>query len=283
MRADDFWVEDPTPADPWGGWAKPRLNVDLLEQLRRGPVDGMDDLSAAAGLAQLVHDELELFGTGGGERFTNETAGLALRALRAVASRLGVEFDPPFRDLSTFKNHWVRNGAYGSWQSRRDLLSDLFEPLHARLIRLEEHAIEATLASPVTPHAGTGWPRVDEEIRELRRRFQSSTTPQDYRAVGTHCVGVLEALGRVVYDPARHLREGEAPPPPDKTKQRIGRYVEDAVPGTKNEEVRGLASKAVELAHRVKHSETPTRRDAGIAADAVILVANICKRLEQEF
>ena len=55
---------------------------------------------------------------------------------------------------------------------------------------------------------------------------------------------------------ARHRRR------PTRRKQRIGRYVEDAVPGTKNEEVRGLASKAVELAHRVKHSETPTRRDA---------------------
>ena len=155
--------------------------------------------------------------------------------------------------------------------------------MHARLIRLEDQAVEATLALPVSPHAGTGWPRVDDEVRELHRRFQSSTTPQDCRAVGTHCVGVLEALGRTVYDPARHLRDGETPPAPDKSKQRLGRYIEDAVPGTKNEEVRGLASKAVELAHRIKHSETPTRRDAGIAADAVILVANILKRLEQEF
>lgn len=41
--------------------------------------------------------------------------------------------------------------------------------------------------------------------------------------------------------------------------------------------------KSVELAHRVKHGETPTRRDAGIASDAVILLANILRRLEQEF
>ena len=284
MRADDFWIEDTFPGvDPWATSPPSHLDVDLLDKLRRGAVDGRDDLGAAVGLARLCHDELEAFGTGGGERLTNDTARAALRALRATTTRLGTDFDPPFHDLATFKSHWLRTGAYGSWQSRRDLLNDLFEPLHARLIRLEDQAVEATLALPVSPHAGTGWPRVDDEVRELHRRFQSSTTPQDCRAVGTHCVGVLEALGRTVYDPARHLRDGETPPAPDKTKQRLGRYIEDAVPGTKNEEVRGLASKAVELAHRIKHSETPTRRDAGIAADAVILVANILKRLEQEF
>ncbi len=158
----------------------------------------------------------------------------------------------------------------------------MFEPLHARLYAAEDRALALTLADPVTPHAATGWPKVDEEIRELRRRFRDSRTPQDYRAVGTHCVGVLEALSRVVYSPSKHLRPGETEPPPDKTKQRLARHIEDAVPGNANEEVRGLANKAVELAHRVKHSETPSRRDAGISADAVILLANICRRLEQE-
>jgi hypothetical protein len=46
---------------------------------------------------------------------------------------------------------------------------------------------------------------VDEEIRELRRRFRTSQTPQDYRDVDIHCVGVLEALSRTVYNPAKHL------------------------------------------------------------------------------
>jgi len=31
----------------------------------------------------------------------------------------------------------------------------------------------------------------------------------------------------------------------------------------------------------VKHRTTPTRRDAGIAADAVILLANILRRLAE--
>jgi hypothetical protein len=92
-------------------------------------------------------------------------------------------------------------------------------------------------------------------------------------------MGVLEALSRAVYDPAKHLREGETTPPVDKTKQRIGRFVEVALPGAGNEELRGLVNKAIEFAHSVKHSTTPTRRDAGMCADAVILLANLLRRI----
>ena len=69
-------------------------------------------------------------------------------------------------------------------------------------------------------------------------------------------------------------------PPVDKTKQRLGRYVEESLGGPDNVELRGLVTKAVEFAQKVKH-DLPSRRDAGITADSVILLANILKRLEQ--
>jgi len=161
------------------------------------------------------------------------------------------------------------------------MLDGFFEPLHLQLIRLEERTLEA-LAVPVSPHAELGWPVVDEEIRELRRRFATAVTTQDYRAIGTNCIGVLEALGETVYDRTRHLREAETVPPRDKTNIRIGRYIEDALPGRANEDLRGLANKAAALAHHVKHSPTPSRREAGVASDAVILLANMLRRLEQD-
>ena len=65
-----------------------------------------------------------------------------------------------------------------------------------------------------------------------------------------------------------------------KSKLRIERFIEDALPGKSNEHVRGLTRKAIELAHNVKHSNTATRRDAGIAADAAFLLANILRRID---
>jgi hypothetical protein len=79
---------------------------------------------------------------------------------------------------------------------------------------------------------------------------------------------VVEALSRQVYDPARHLRQGEVEPPVGHTKQRLDRFVEDAAPGPDNATLRKVARSVIEFAQHVKHSTTPTRREAGIAADA---------------
>ena len=240
MRSDDFFIDDPLAApDPWGGPRRQQVNVPLLDALRGGPADGFDDIAVAIALSRLIHEDLEAFGTGGGEVMLNDQMGLAIRGQRAALARLGITFDLPWRDLTTFRNHWIREGCANNYQARRDLLDKHFEPLHTRLIDLEDREFRSGLAEAVSPHAGTGWPKVDEEIRELTRRFRSSTSPQDYRAVGTHCMGVLDALSRTVYKPHRHLRAGETEPTVDKSKQRTGRYVEDAVPGKSNEGVRG--------------------------------------------
>lgn len=286
MRPDDFFKSEGVYEDR-SGWVPEfrearSFRGDLLEEARRGPVPEHDDVTLAIGLATLIHEDLERYGTDSSQQLTEAELALAVRTLTSVTKRLAVDLDLPFRNFSGFKTYWLKNDGYGSWQARRVLLNDLFEPLHLRLMRLEESMLDA-LAEPISPRTAVGWPLVDEEVRELRRRFRTASTPQDYRDVGTHCVGVLEALGRTVYDPAKHLREGETPPSPDKTKQRLGRYIEDALPGGPNEELRGLGSKTIEVAHQVKHRSTATRREAGIAADAVILLANMLRRLDQEF
>ncbi len=87
-----------------------------------------------------------------------------------------------------------------------------------------------------------------------------------------------------MYDPKLHLREGEEEPPVGKTKIRIERYVELAAPGSSNDELRRLARSAIAFAfaQQVKHTSTSSRRDAGIAADTVILLANILRRLAED-
>ncbi|WP_410659527.1 hypothetical protein [Amycolatopsis sp. lyj-112] len=45
--------------------------------------------------------------------------------------------------------------------------------------------------------------------------------------------------------------------------------------------MRKLARSAIEFAQLVKHHDTTTRRDVGVAADTVILLANILRRLQE--
>src|ERR1700733_6769785 len=217
MRPDDFFV-DSGLTDPFG-IDRRRVNTTLLDQLRRGPLTDHDDLEVAVSMARLIHDDLERCGTDSSQELTEEEMRSALLAFRVVLQRIGVtEGNVPFRAFGSFKTWWVRNGAYGSWQARRDLLNGIFEPLHAKLALLEERALSSTLVEPVSPLARTGWPGVDIEISELRRHFLGASSPQDYRNVGNDCVSVTESLSRQVYDPDCHLRAGEEVPPVANTK-----------------------------------------------------------------
>jgi hypothetical protein len=46
--------------------------------------------------------------------------------------------------------------------------------------------------------------------------------------------------------------------------------------------VRRVVNAVIELAQKVKHNPTPTRQQAGIAADSVIMLANILRRLHEK-
>jgi hypothetical protein len=293
VRPGDFFLTVIEPAtDIFGfelgseseGNVSTRFDVELVEQLRRGPVPPRADTEMAVALALLIDSELQAYGTDGNGRLDNEEMRQSLIALRAVLLRLGVEVAGfPFRDLTTFRSWWMRRGASGpgGWQARRNLVHEVFEPIHDALTDMEQREMSSQLVDPISPHQRTGWPRVDAEISELRRHFNAATTPQDYRAVGLGCVAVLDAVSAAAYDPAIHLREGEAEPPVDNTKNRLERVVEDALPGRDNAALRKHARALIEFAQEVKHSSTPTRRDAGIAADGVIQLANVMRRLRE--
>lgn len=199
----------------------------------------------------------------------------AISAILTITSRLEISLEIPFRNFTTFRGYWLRNDGYGSWQARRDMLEAIFEPLFAELFVREQHSLEA-LPRPITSHDVLGWPDVDEAIRELRRRFETASTPADYKDAGHRCVTVLEALSSVVFDPS-HLNEGETELAIDKTKSRIRRYVERSYGGWEHAELRSLVTATVNFAQRVKHG-SGSRRDAGLAADSVILLANLLRR-----
>ena len=279
MRPDDFFIDEDL-IDPFS-LAQPGFNQELMTDIRRGPLAEHDDVEVAVALARLVHDDLTTYGTGGSPQLTEEDMRLALRALRTVTGRIGLDFESPFRDFSSFHSWWMNNGAYNSYSARRALLSGIFDPIHDRLAVLEDQSLASSLADPISSHDRTGWSGVDTEIGELRRHFASARTPQDYRNVGHDSVSVTEALSRHLYDPEKHLHEGEVEPPVGNTKDRLERFVEDSASGPDNASLRKFARDVIAYAQHVKHSETPSRREAGIAADAVILLANILRRLDE--
>lgn len=282
MHDDDWLLEETRTDSVWGSVVlKHGLNHDRVQRAQDGGLKERD-LDVALSLTTFVHDEYQEFGTSSRHELDDKDIAVAQRALVVVLARLGITLDLPWRNFGKFKAYWLRHDAYNSWQARRDILADFFDPVFASLENMLEDGTGG-VAESVSPHAITGWPRVDLEVAALRERFGTARTTQDYRDVGNRCVAVLEAVGEVVYDPDRHLREGEEIPARDKTKQRLGRYVEESLVGKENATLRGLSTKVIDLAHSVKHQSEPTRRDSGIAADATVLLVNMLRRAEQDF
>ena len=281
MRIDDFFQESPDTGNPWDT-QETELNAELLTQLAQGTAPDSNPLETALSLTRFVREEFEAFGTEpAGLRVSEEEARAALRTLRLVLQRQGIEFKPPWRDFSSFKGHWLSEGAYGSWQARRDILEKWFRPVQDELDEADEQQFISELTEGISPHKDLGWTDVDDHIAQLRQRFRSASTAMDYKDVGNRCVGVLEALSAHVYDPAVHCPPGATVPPVDRTDIRIGAYIDQRLPGKSNEELRGLTKKASALSHKMKHSPKADRTTTGIAADAVILLANILRRLEE--
>jgi hypothetical protein len=157
------------------------MDEGLLEALRQAPVDGVSDVSAAAGLLDLVQEELEAYGTSGGQQLDDRQIGLAIRALASVTRRVGAPLDLPFRDFTRFRSYWNRNNGYGSWQARRDMLEQWFEPARQALTRVEEQQ-------------DAGRPQLSEEliaglpdpaaIQELLGRIQRAILDDPALAIG---------------------------------------------------------------------------------------------------
>ena len=280
VHLDDLFAS--TGIDEWFQPVdEPRM--DVIRNLIAGPLPDDDDLETAVSLARLVHAALEEFGTAAQvQRLNNDQIAVAQRALRATLARQGIDLSLPWRDFNGFRSYWINQGASGGggWQARRDILAGSFDAVFAELDELEDARFAANLADPVSPAGGTGWEAVDAAVHDVRVRFRSASTAADYSDVGRRCVAVMETLSRTVYDPAKHLPAGEAEPPVGQTHKRIMRFVEVALEGAGNVEVRALVRKAAELAEAVKHKGGATRRDAGIVSDAVILVAHILRRID---
>lgn len=283
MLIEDFFAN--VASLPWSNDPITEPRMEVIRSLGDGPIPGDNDLESAISLTRLVHSELEEFATHANtQRLNDDQIASAQRSLKAVLARHGIDLTLPWRDYKMFRTFWLNEGAKGegSWQARREMLASRFGPVYAELDKLEDAHFSSTLAEPVSPATGTGWPGVDQAVHDLRVRFRTAMTTADYSDVGRRCIAVLEALSTTVYDPAKHLRDGEDVPPIAKTHQRILRFVEDGLSGAGNVEVRALARKSAELAEAVKHRSGATRRDAGIAADATILLANILRRIVSE-
>lgn len=134
VDSSEFFITE-KDTSPWGTSETTRLHTELLDQIAAAPSSTWSDLEVSKALAELTHDEYQKYGTNGSE-LDNAEARKLLATLKAVLARIGMRnVELGFRDFDSFRSYWIRKGASGGggWQARRDLLADLFNPIHDRL------------------------------------------------------------------------------------------------------------------------------------------------------
>ncbi|MBC9733934.1 abortive infection family protein [Nocardioides marmotae] len=182
MRPTDFFAEHDQSGWPPGGPGngQPQLDEQLLARLRQGPLPDISEVAAGLGLLDLVQDELEAYGTGGGQQLDDREIAVAMTTLEAVTTRLGCPLRLPFRDFTRFRSYWNRNDGYGSWQARRDMVEELLAPTRAALLR-----VEAGFSRPELPDQSIAALRDPAAIQEQIGRIQRAVVDDPPLAVGS--------------------------------------------------------------------------------------------------
>lgn len=259
MSPDDLFLDVLGQDDSWGAPAGGRrADTGLLDALRHGPVARVADLDVGLALMQQIQSDLMAYGTGGGEEFNNAEIGLAIRALRATVARLGLQFDLPFRDYTTFRTYWNANGAHGSWQARREIVVEYSEPIFVRLFALQERLSSASsIVEPALSALSDA-----ASIRDHLRRLDSSVDVDPRLAVSV-AKDLVESTAKLVLRDRGEIYSDKEDLPPlvSRAQQALGLHAA-GVPGD-NDEAKALKTILGSLT-RLTQGVTELRNKVGV-------------------
>jgi hypothetical protein len=192
MTTDDLLVEDPHGGDIWG--PSRVVNTALLTTLISSPDPRWPDVEAAIVLCEQVSDDLRTVATSGHCVFNDVEISVAIRAVKATVSRVGLTLEVPFRDYQTFKRHWERKGATGSgsWALRRQMVDDIFEATLSRLYDIRDKGPAAVLVAPAL-NALTSVDAIHEHLQRLNRNLDA-----DPRLAVSVAKDLLESTAKLV-------------------------------------------------------------------------------------
>ena len=182
--------------------------------------------------------------------------------------RRGLENPNPYADLWEWYGRWS-SGDLPTYQSRRQFLSEMFNPL------LRELKSRATGSPPGTPQEPTGWPRVDKTVGEIRKRLAEAQTEEQYQVVGLLCREALISLAQSVYNPENHPSLDGVQPSETDAKRMLESYIANTLAGGSNEAARKHAKTAYALAVDLQHRRTANFRRAALCAEATASIVNV--------
>jgi hypothetical protein len=191
----------------------------------------------------------------------------AYLAADAALRERNIENVNPYPDLWEWYGRWS-SGDLPSYQSRRQFVSDIFNPLITQIRNRAAGRPSEALEEP------TGWPKVDRTIGEIRKRLAEARTAEQFQAVGLLCRESLISLAQAVYNPLSHPTLDGVRASNTDAKRMLEAYIAAELPGSGNEVARKHARAGYELAVELQHRRTADFRQAALCAEATAAVVN---------
>ena len=211
--------------------------------------------------AEWLKDTMTAVATGGPRI---ETVNADYRRRRQECRRhidaLGLTDPNPFDDLWGWYGRWT-NGDYPSYQSRREYLGELWNPLLAQL--------QEVISGRQDPGEVTGWTRVDRGMVKMREAMRAAQVEEDYQSVGLFGRETLISLAEAVYVKERHPSLDGTPLSNTDVKRKLDAFIAVELVGATNESVRRHARLTFELANELTHKRTATFQLAAHCTEAV--------------
>lgn len=168
----------------------------------------------------------------------------------------GIENPIPFPSLWDWYSRWS-SGEYPTYQSRRDYISNLFNP-----------TLQFLKTGQLDQPEPTGWQRVDRCVSELRLRLLAANNEEQYQAIGLLAREAVISTAQMVYDPNRHKSLDNVTPSQTDAKRMLEAFISFELAGGSNEEARRHAKSTLDFAVALQHRRTATFRDAALCAEA---------------
>ncbi len=189
----------------------------------------------------------------------------------SIATRLrqiGMADPNPYSDLWSWYGKWS-SGDLPSYQSRRQYIGQLYDPLITKIERLASTVPADAKTGP------TGWARVDRGIDAIRETLETARNEEQFQTVGLLCRETIISLAQAVYDPEKHKIETDVAISKTDANRMLEVYFATEIAGSSNEASRKHARASLALANELQHRRTATFRDAALCNEATRSVVNI--------
>ncbi len=182
--------------------------------------------------------------------------------------------------VNSYSNLWdwyndYKNRNLKTYQSRREFIKSLYEPLLSVIENSEESAVQ------LSTYELTGWDKVDDAALRMKDILLQASITEDYQSVGMFGRELLISLAQVVFEREKHLSPDGIEIGTSDSKRMLEAYIGYCMSHKSNPRAIKYAKSAVDFSNELTHNRTANSMDAELCYIAVISTINIIRTLHK--